>query len=219
MGRNFLRGFALVWLILAAMLMAVGYARIFWTEGWWAMMAVMPSPFNISSFIVTVITISPALGAWWLADYLGRRGTRSTHVLRTIGQVGLAGFLVYGLILTMIGVVIKGMALATAVVAVLGPVWGILVLLFSLELWLPLLAMPALLYGVLLIVLFSRQFRAVIPARHQRWALVVMFIGFPLMAEAWSYSVSMGIGWVADQNPCAAFAAGVTGSRPPVNCP
>ena len=27
------------------------------------------------------------------------------------------------------------------------------------------------------------------------------------------------VGWIADHDPCAAYAAGVTGSMPPVNCP
>jgi hypothetical protein len=75
MGQKCLRGFALGWIILVALAMTIGYAWIFWTQGWWAMMAAMPHPFNIANFIVTVISISPALGVWWLADSLDRRHT------------------------------------------------------------------------------------------------------------------------------------------------
>jgi hypothetical protein len=48
---------------------------------------------------------------------------------------------------------------------------------------------------------------------------LAVIVLLPLAAYVIYYSVGWGIGWVADRDPCAAFSAGVTGSKPPVNCP
>jgi hypothetical protein len=65
-----LRGFAVVWMTVVAILMTIGYLHIFWHDGCSALRDALPSPWNISGFVVSVISISPALGAWWLADAL-----------------------------------------------------------------------------------------------------------------------------------------------------
>ena len=75
-----LRWFALLWLVAVGILMVIGYIAILRTDGWWAMMEAMPSPFNVKGFIVSVISISPSLGAWWLADYLTKREQASLQI-------------------------------------------------------------------------------------------------------------------------------------------
>lgn len=41
----------------------------------------------------------------------------------------------------------------------------------------------------------------------------------PLASYLIYHGDAWGIGWIADRDPCAAFSAGVTRSKPPVNCP
>ena len=48
---------------------------------------------------------------------------------------------------------------------------------------------------------------------------LAILILLPLTAYLVYHGVAWGIGWVADRDPCAAFAVGVTGSKPPINCP
>jgi hypothetical protein len=47
---------------------------------------------------------------------------------------------------------------------------------------------------------------------------LALLVLLPLGAHLVYRGVTLGIGWVADRDPCAAFAAGVTGSKPPINC-
>lgn len=48
---------------------------------------------------------------------------------------------------------------------------------------------------------------------------LTMIVLLPLTASLISHGVTLGIGWIVDRDPCAAFSAGVTGSKVPVNCP
>jgi hypothetical protein len=48
---------------------------------------------------------------------------------------------------------------------------------------------------------------------------LAVIVLLPLAAYLIYHGVVWGIGWIADHDPCAAFSAGVTGTKPPVNCP
>ncbi len=46
-----------------------------------------------------------------------------------------------------------------------------------------------------------------------------VLIAMPLITTLIYTANGYAIGWIADRDPCAAFAAGVTGSKPPEDCP
>jgi hypothetical protein len=73
MGRKLLRSFAKVWLWLACGVILFGYAAQWWLQGFWAMVEILPTPWNVWSLIANLLTVSPAFLAWWLADVLERR--------------------------------------------------------------------------------------------------------------------------------------------------
>lgn len=71
-----LRIFAKVWALVVVALVLVGYGAIFINEGFGRLQEVA-SPFNLVNFIAIVITLSPALGAWALADKMEKRNQAS----------------------------------------------------------------------------------------------------------------------------------------------
>jgi hypothetical protein len=50
-------------------------------------------------------------------------------------------------------------------------------------------------------------------------ATIAVLVAVPLLAYLTSECVGIAIGWVADQDPCAALAAGISGRIPPAGCP
>jgi hypothetical protein len=55
--------------------------------------------------------------------------------------------------------------------------------------------------------------------RDRIFTSLLVLVLLPLLAFLIQRVIVVGIAWIADQNPCAAFTAGVTGSKIPVNCP
>ena len=64
-----LRGFAVVWAVVAVLFVLVGMVGVLIGEGFGALAATM-NPFNIANFIVMLIAFAPAVGAYILADRL-----------------------------------------------------------------------------------------------------------------------------------------------------
>ena len=62
-----LRGFAVVWAVVAVLFVLVGMIGILIGDGFGALAA---TSFNIANFIVMIITFAPAIGAYMLADRL-----------------------------------------------------------------------------------------------------------------------------------------------------
>ena len=124
-------------------------------------------------------------------------------------------FLVYCIIASTFGAVIQGLALLRASYAVFGVVGALIILSFGL---LPVI-MPPFLYYSLIRGLPSPWLLSDVSRRYKLFSSLAVLVFFPLGAEISSYAVSWGISWIADRDPCAAFAAGVTGSKSPVNCP
>lgn len=83
--------------------------------------------------------------------------------------------------------------------------------------WIPLIIPPALYYSLLknLPGLWIRRDASV---RAKILWSAVLVVAMPLCAHLIYQAIALGIGWIADQDPCAAFEAGVTGSIPPTNC-
>ncbi len=71
-----LRGFAYVWVRLVVLAVIAGTVGIWITEGFSAVRDTF-SPFNVWNFIVLVIAISPAFGAWLLAEKLEKRSRKA----------------------------------------------------------------------------------------------------------------------------------------------
>ncbi len=67
-----LRIFAQAWATLVTILILISLSFIWYSEGFAKVQEIM-SPFNIINFIVTIISLSPAIGAWALADHLVKK--------------------------------------------------------------------------------------------------------------------------------------------------
>lgn len=77
MGAKLLRGFAYVWFCLAGGLIFASYVAIWYTDGFGKVQEIL-SPFNVINFVVTIITLSPGIGAYMLAERLERRASESS---------------------------------------------------------------------------------------------------------------------------------------------
>ncbi len=84
--------------------------------------------------------------------------------------------------------------------------------------WVPVI-LPPVLYYSLIKNLPGLWLRPDASGRTKVFSSLAVLILLPLAAHLVYHGVTLGIGWIADRDPCAAFAAGVTGSKPPVNCP
>ena len=129
--------------------------------------------------------------------------------------IPLLFFLVYCIIVSALGSVIQGLALLRASHAIFGIVGSLIVIFFGL---LPVI-MPPILYYSLIRGLPGPWLLSDISRRYKIFYSLAVLVFLPLGAYISSHAVSWGISWIADRDPCAAFAAGVTGSKPPVNCP
>jgi len=67
-----LRGFAYVWFVLAGCFILLNLLSIWYFQGFARLQEIM-SPFNVVNFIVTLITLSPGIGAYLLAQKFERQ--------------------------------------------------------------------------------------------------------------------------------------------------
>ena len=70
-----LRGFGIVWFTLASLFIAANLILVWYHEGFSAVQEIM-SPFNIVNFIAVIVTLSPGIGAYFLAECLEQRRPR-----------------------------------------------------------------------------------------------------------------------------------------------
>lgn len=75
MGAKLLRGFAYVWFCLLGGLIFVSCIAIWYTDGFGKVQEIF-SPFNVVNFVVTLITLSPEIAAYMLAEKLEQRAAR-----------------------------------------------------------------------------------------------------------------------------------------------
>ncbi|MBU4233900.1 MAG: hypothetical protein L6277_10515 [Desulfobacterales bacterium] len=69
-----LKAFGYIWLTLAVIVIFIGYAGVFWKEGFGALTELL-SPFNVVGWITVFITLAPGLGALMLSEKLkSKRG-------------------------------------------------------------------------------------------------------------------------------------------------
>jgi hypothetical protein len=133
----------------------------------------------------------------------------------TLATAPLFFFLVYCIAISAFGAVIHGLALLRASYAVFGFIGVFLVASFG---WIPVILPPVLYYsliknfpGLWLRTDSSLRVKVLISS--------AVLILIPLTAYLVYNGVTLGIGWIADHDPCAAFSVGVTGSIPPRDCP
>ena len=143
----------------------------------------------------------------WIAWYF-KRGTL------TLVTAPLFLFLGYCIAISAFGAAIQGLALLRASYAVFGFI-GVFMAVFFFG-WAPIL--PPILYYSLMKNLPGTWLRSDISRRTKVFSSLAVIVLIPLAAYLISHGVAWGIGWIADHDPCAAFSAGVTGSKPPVNC-
>jgi len=67
-----LKAFAVVWFVLAGLLIAASTAMIWYTDGFGRVQEIF-SPFNVVNFIAVVVTPAPGIGAKMLAERLEAR--------------------------------------------------------------------------------------------------------------------------------------------------
>jgi hypothetical protein len=75
MGAKLLRGFAYVWLCLLGSLIFVSCIAIWHRDGFGKVQEIF-SPFNVVNVVVTLITLSPGIAAYMLAEKLEQRAAR-----------------------------------------------------------------------------------------------------------------------------------------------
>lgn len=144
----------------------------------------------------------------WVSWYF-KRG------LLTILTVPLFLFLVYAIAVSALGVVVQGYAL----LRVSGAVFGFVGAFIAISVGLIPIILPPVLYYSLAKNLPGLWLRPDTSRRAKILMSLAVLILLPLGAYLIHHAVSFSITWIADHDPCAAYAAGVTGSKPPVNCP
>lgn len=123
--------------------------------------------------------------------------------------------LVYCVAISTFGAVVQGLGLLRATHAVFGFIGAFIAASVG---WVPVI-LPPVLYFSLIKNLPGVWLRPDAPGRTKLLSSVVVLVLIPLAAYLTYHGVTWGIGWIADRNPCAAFAAGVTGSKIPLDCP
>ena len=94
-----LRVLGVIWFVLTALIILIGYGTILYQKGLRALQEML-SPFNVLNWIVTLIALAPALSLFKLAEAVGRKNRAS--VLKALGAflvvlVIFAGLLYVGL--------------------------------------------------------------------------------------------------------------------------
>ena len=64
-----LKGFAMLWFVLAAIFIGGSLILIWYSEGFGKVQEIM-NPFNLFNVIAVMITLAPGIGAYMLADHL-----------------------------------------------------------------------------------------------------------------------------------------------------
>lgn len=55
------------WLIVAGLVIVLGYGMVLWQQGFWAL-AEMLSPWNIINYVVVMLTLAPGVAILMVAD-------------------------------------------------------------------------------------------------------------------------------------------------------
>jgi hypothetical protein len=151
--------------------------------------------------------VRPPAVSGWLSWYF-------TRGVLTVVTLPLFLLLAYSVASASLGALLQWLGAVRVTWAVVGAVPALLV---AFVVWIPAILPPALYYSLLknLPGLWLR------PEASTSGKLALsagVLIALPALAWLVSAALGSGIGWMADRDPCAAFAAGVTGSVRPVGC-
>ena len=138
-----------------------------------------------------------------------------TRSLANVITIPLFLLFVSAVAVSAVGAIFQFIALARATWAVWGWLGAALVLLGA---WIPIVIPPSMYFSLL------KSFPGLWIRRDASNAMkfagsVFVIVVFPLIAYVTYHLITLGIGWIADRNPCASVEAGVTGSIVPTNCP
>jgi len=138
-----------------------------------------------------------------------------TRGVATLITAPLFVLFVFALAVSVVGAILQFIALARVTWAVWGWFGATLVLLGA---WIPIIIPPSLYFSLL------KSFPGLWIRRDASTPMklagsVFVIVVFPLIAYVTYKAISLGIGWIADRDPCASLEAGVTGSIVPSNCP
>lgn len=120
----------------------------------------------------------------------------------------------FALATSIVGALVHSLALLRATYAVWGFVGSFLVISIG---WVIVIIPPSLYYSLMKNVP-GAWMRRDVGVGTKLAASAFVIVVFPLFAYLVYHAITFGIGWIADRDPCAAYAAGVTGSIVPVNC-
>jgi hypothetical protein len=79
---KFFRILAYVWFVIFGVVFLFSSAMIIYKDGFWAYAEIM-SPYNVTNLIVTILALSPGIGAWLLAQWLDKRKAARARKLGT----------------------------------------------------------------------------------------------------------------------------------------
>lgn len=144
----------------------------------------------------------------WIPWYFKQR-------LLTIITAPLFLFLVFSIAVSGFGAMIQGLALLRVSYAVFGFLGAFIAISVG---WIPVI-LPPVLYYSLAKNLPGLWLRPDASRNSKIWSSFAVLVLLPLGAYLIYHAVAFGIGWIADRAPCAAYAAGVIGSKLPVDCP
>lgn len=155
-----------------------------------------------------VVLADASRASVWIPWYF-RRGAL------TLLTAPLFLFVVYCVVVSALGALVQILALLRASYAVFGFIGAFIAISIG---WVPVI-LPPVLYYSLVANLPSLWLRPDASTRAKILSSIAVLILLPLGAYLVYHGVAYGIGWIADRDPCAAFLAGVTGSKPPTGCP
>jgi len=133
----------------------------------------------------------------------------------TVVTAPLLLYIVFCIAVSTVGAVVQGLSLLRASYAVFGIIGAFIAISFG---WIPVI-MPPVLYYSLIKNLPGLWLRPDASGRAKILSSLAVLVLLPLGAYLVYHVVAWSIGWIADRDPCASFSAGVTGSKPPINCP
>ncbi len=121
---------------------------------------------------------------------------------------------IFSLLTSVVGAVVQEIAILRVSQAVFGFLGLFITILLG---WTPVILPPAIIYSLIKNIP-GVWLDSDASNRQKIFCTVIVVILLPVVAQIIYSAVTFGIGWIADQNPCAAYRVGVIGSKVPTGC-
>jgi hypothetical protein len=122
--------------------------------------------------------------------------------------------IIVSLAISIVGAIVQEIGILRVSRAVFGFKGLLIAILFG---WTPVILPPAIIYSLIKNIP-GLWLRPDTSTRQKFFGTLVVVILLPLVAQIVYSGITFGIGWIADQNPCAAYRVGVIGSIVPTDC-